>query len=130
MNARAMLSLLLHGDKALDVVRTARKIGMIPILDAGPVTLRELADATGTRPRFGCTNFSMFLRTSVGSRMSASDDLMAARFVSREPIAGVVEAVLGEDSIELDRDRYPWQEILGRLDEVLCGKTPCAFLVS
>ena len=50
MNARAMLSLLLHGDKALDVVRTARKIGMIPILDAGPVTLRELADATGTRP--------------------------------------------------------------------------------
>jgi len=27
MNARAMLSLLLHGDKALDVVRTAPKIG-------------------------------------------------------------------------------------------------------
>ena len=47
---------------------------------------------------------------------------MEARFVSREPIAGVVEAVLGEDSIELDRDRYPWQEIHGRLDEVLCGK--------
>ena len=77
MNARAMLSLLLHGDKALDVVRTARKIGVIPILDAGPVALRELADATGTRPLRLYKFLDVLENIGLIAHERASDDLMA-----------------------------------------------------
>jgi len=38
-----------------------------------------------------------------------------------------VEAGLGERSIERDRDKYPWYEIHGRLDEVLTGGLDARF---
>ena len=49
MNARSLLSLLHHADKALDLVRTARDLGILARLDAGPITLRALAAETRTR---------------------------------------------------------------------------------
>jgi demethylspheroidene O-methyltransferase len=127
MNARSLLSLLFHADKALDLVRTAREIGLIARLDAGPITLAELAEATGTRP----LRLYKFLDglESIGlvRREQPTDELLAARYVSREPLAAAVEAVLGERSIERDRDKYPWREIHGRLGEVLSGRLDSRF---
>ncbi len=127
MNARSLLSLFVHADKALDLVRTARDLGMLPRLDAGPVTLGALAAATGTKPlrlyKFldGLESLGLVIRRQV------SDDLLAAEYVSREPLGDAVEAVLGEHSIERDRDRYPWREIHGQLPRVLAGQVDSQF---
>jgi len=127
MNARSLLSVLFHADKALDLVRTAREIGLIARLDVGPVTLGELAEATGTRP----LRLFKFLDglESIGLvvREQPTDDLLAARYVSRDPLAEAVEAVLGERSVERDRDKYPWREIHGRLGDVLRGHLDARF---
>src|SRR6185312_3084951 len=48
-------------------------------------------------------------------------------YISTEPLGPAVEAVLGENSIERDRDKYPWREIHGRLDEVLAGGLDAKF---
>ena len=127
MNARSLLSLLFHADKALDLVRTASDLGLIAKLDGGPVTLGELADATGTRP----LRLYKFLDGLEGIglviREQPTDDLLAARYTSREPLAAAVEAVLGPRSIEQDRDKYPWRAIHGRLGDVLNGRLDARF---
>lgn len=121
MNARSLLSLLHHADKALDVVRTARDLGLLARLDAGPVSLRELAEATHARPLRLYKFLDALESLGFVDRRQPSDDLLATSYVSREPLAAAVDAVLGEQSIERDRDRYPWREIHGRLAEVLAG---------
>ena len=127
MNPRSLLSMLFHADKALDLVQTAREIGLISHLDAGPVTLAELAEATGSRP----IRLYKFLDglESIGLivREQPSDELLDTRYTSREPLAAAVEAVLGDTSIERDRDKYPWREIHGRLREVLNGQLDTRF---
>ncbi|MGH8563428.1 MAG: hypothetical protein ACREXW_04815 [Gammaproteobacteria bacterium] len=127
MNARSLLSVLFHADKALDLVQTARAIGLIARLDAGPVTFGELVEAIATRPlrlyKFpdGLEGIGLVVREQ------PTDELLAERYVSREPLAAAVEAVLGERSIERDRDRYPWREIYGRLGDVLSGRLDARF---
>lgn len=127
MNARSLLSMLFHADKALDLVQTAREIGLIARLDAGPVTLGELVDAIGTRP----LRLYKFLDGLEGIglivREQPTDELLAARYVSREPLTAAVDAVLGERSIEKDRDKYPWREVHGRLRDVLTGRLDARF---
>jgi demethylspheroidene O-methyltransferase len=127
MNARSLLALLFNADKALDLLRTARDLGLLERLDAGPVSLRELAESMNARPlrlyKFldGLESLGLVVRRQV------SDDLLAAEYVSAEPLTPAVEAVLGEKSIERDRDRYPWREIHGRLPEVLAGGLDATF---
>lgn len=121
MNARSLLSLLHHADKALDVVRTASDLGLLARLDAGPVSLRELAEETRARPLRLYKFLDALESLGLVDRRQPSDDLLATSYVSREPLAAAADAVLGEQSIERDRDRYPWREIHGRLAEVLAG---------
>jgi demethylspheroidene O-methyltransferase len=127
MNARSLLSLLFHADKALDLVRTARETGLIAKLDDGPITLAELAAATGTRALRLYKFLDGLESLGLVVREQPADELLAARFVSREPLAAAVEAVLGEHSIERDRDKYPWREIHGRIGEVLRGRLDTRF---
>jgi len=127
INARSLLALLLHADKALDLVRTASGLGLPARLDAGPVTLRELAGAVGARPLRLYKFLDGLESLGLVERRQASDDLLAAEYVSAEPLAPAVDAVLGERSIERDRDRYPWREIHGRLGEVLAGELDARF---
>lgn len=122
MNARSLLSMLFHADKALDLVRTAREFGLLARLDAGPVTLGEMVAATGALPLRLYKFLDGLESLGLVVRQQASDELLDARYRSREPLAEAVEAVLGERSIEKDRDRYPWREIHGRLAEVLSGR--------
>jgi hypothetical protein len=127
VNARSLLSLLVHADKALDLVRTAHQLGLLSRLDAGPVTLRVLAEATRAKPlrlyKFldGLESLGLVVRKQV------SDDLLATQYVSSEPLVPAAEAVLGEKSIERDRDRYPWREIHGRLPALLAGELDAQF---
>lgn len=128
MNGRALLSLLFHADKVLDLVQTAYDLGLLARLDRGPVSLGDLAAAIDARPlrlyKFldGLESLGLVLREQ------ASDDLLSAHYVSREPpLANAVEAVLGDRSIERDRNRYPWRAIHGRLPDVLRGQLDARF---
>jgi SAM-dependent methyltransferase/DNA-binding HxlR family transcriptional regulator len=127
MNARSLLALLFHADKALDLVRTARDLGLLERLDAGPVSLGTLAGAVSARPLRLYKFLDGLESLGLVERRQPSDDLLAAEYVSTEPLAPAVEAVLGEHSIERDRDRYPWREIHGRLGEVLAGDLDARF---
>lgn len=127
MSPRALLSLLFHADKALDLVETARALGVIERLDAGPVTLAALAEATRTRPlrlyKFldGLESLGLVIRDQ------PTDARADTRYWSREPLSEAVDAVLGARSIERDRNSYPWKEIHGRLIEVLRGRLDTRF---
>ncbi|HEX2690596.1 MAG TPA: methyltransferase [Kofleriaceae bacterium] len=127
MNARALLSVLFHADKALDLVATARDLGVLAQLDAGPATLRELADMTGARPLRMYKFLDGLESLGLITREQPTDDLLSARYASREPLIAAVEAVLGEGSIERDRNAYPWRDIHGRLASVLSGQLDARF---
>ncbi len=60
-------------------------------------------------------------------REQSTDEMPTARYMSREPFAGAAEAVLGDGSIERDRNTYPWCEIHGRLSDVLNGQLDAPF---
>lgn len=127
INARSLLALLFNADKALDLLRTARDLGLLERLDAGPVSLRELTEAVHARPLRLYKFLDGLESLGLVERRQATDDLLAAEYVSVEPLAPTVEAVLGENSIERDRDRYPWRDIHGRLREVLAGDLDAKF---
>ncbi len=127
MNARALLGVLFHADKALDLITTARDLGILARLDAGPVTLRELADATAARPLRMYKFLDGLESLGLVVREQPTDDLLDARYVSAEPLVAAADAVLGESSIERDRNTYPWREIHGRLGEVLSGRLDARF---
>ena len=121
MNARSLLALLFNADKALDLLRTASDFGLLARLDAGPVSLAALSGAVGARPLRLYKFLDGLESLGLVERRQASDDLLAAEYVSTEPLTQAVDAVLGERSIERDRDRYPWRDIHGRLGDVLTG---------
>jgi demethylspheroidene O-methyltransferase len=127
MNARSLLALLFNADKALDLIYTASDLGLLARLDAGPVRLDTLAEAVGARPLRLYKLLDGLESLGLVERRQPSDDLLAAEYVSVEPLVPAVEAVLGEGSIERDRDKYPWREIHGRLGEVLTGRLDARF---
>ena len=88
---------------------------------------RALAEAVGARPLRLYKFLDGLESLGLVERRQASDDLLAAEYVSAEPLAPAIEAVLGACSIERDRDRYPWREIHGRLPEVLAGDLDVRF---
>ena len=127
MNARSLLALLFNADKALDLLRTAHGLGLLEKLDAGPVRLGELAGEIGARPLRLYKFLDGLESLGLVERRQPSDDLLTAEYVSVEPLVPAFDAVLGENSIERDRDRYPWREIHGRLPEVLAGERDARF---
>lgn len=126
-SARALLGVLFHADKALDLVATARELGVLARLDAGPVSLRELADATGARPLRMYKFLDGLESLGLVVRDQPTDDVLDARYAAREPLVAAADAVLGAQSIERDRDRYPWRDLHGRLADVLTGALDARF---
>ena len=127
MTARSLLGLLFHADKALDVVQTARDLGLVARLDAGPVTLRSLAEATRAKPLRLYKFLDCLESLGLVTRRQTSDELLDAEYVATEPLGPAVEAVLGERSIERDRNTYPWRDLHGRLATVLTGGLDARF---
>lgn len=122
MNARALLSLLFNAQKGLDVVQTALDLGIAARLDAGPVTLAELAAATGAKPNRLYKFLDCLESMGLVVREQNTDDRLEARYRSVEHLEDAARAVLGPQSIERDRDRYDWRRIHGELPAVLRGE--------
>jgi hypothetical protein len=127
VNARALLGVLFHAEKALDLVATARDLGLLARLDAGPVSLHELARTHDVRTLRLYKFLDGLESLGLVSRRQPTDDPLTAEYVSCEPLVPAADAVLGPGSIERDRDRYPWREIKGRLAEVLAGRLDARF---
>lgn len=121
LGARALLSLLWHGPKAIDVVEAALGLGVFRALDEGWTTLDALAARTGTIPHrleklLECLESLGLLDRESGATTGAR------RWRSIEPLEPAARAVVGPESIERDRDRHAWQAIHGRLPAVLRGE--------
>lgn len=122
IDARGLFSLLFHGDKAIDVVETAYETGLLRALDAGPVSLSQLASDLEMVPVRLYKLLDCLESLGVVERQQHGDAIADATFVSREPLHVAAGRVVGADSIERDRNRQPWREIHGRLVEVVRGR--------
>ena len=127
MKPRALLSLLFHAEKALDLVQTALNLGVLERLDAGPVSLDALCAATGAVPGRMYKFLDGLESLGLVERRQPRDALGSSTYLSREPLTGPARAVLGAESIERDRNAYPWLEVHGRLPEVLRGGRAAPF---
>jgi SAM-dependent methyltransferase len=124
VTARALLSLLFHAEKALDLVQAALDLGILARLDAGEVTLDELCEATGARPLRMYKLLDGLESLGFVSRRQDEDDILGARYSSLGALEDAARATLGPESIERDRDRYAWRALRGRIPEVVRG-APC-----
>ena len=122
LDARGLFSLLFHGDKAIDVIETAHRTGLLRALDAGPVSLGELATAHEMVPERLYKLLDCLESLGVVERSQPGVAITEARYVSREPLERAAELVIGAQSIEHDRNRQPWRDIHGRLHQILKGE--------
>lgn len=121
MTPRALLSLLFHASKALDVVEASMQMGILARLDRGPVTLAELAAETDARPLRLYKLLDALESLGFVERREDGDDILRAAYRSIAPLEEAARAALGPESIERDRDRYAWRAIHGRLPEIVRG---------
>lgn len=121
MTPRALFSILFNASKAVDVVEAARELGILEKLDAGPVTLKAICDATGARPNRMYKLLDCLESLGLVVREQRSEDRLAATYRSVAPLAAAAEAVFGPKSIERDRDRHDWRTIHRKLPSVLRG---------
>jgi len=122
LTVRGFVSLLWHGSKAIDVLQAALEIGLLDLLDGGPITLGELSQQLNCVPHRLYKLLDCLESLGLVDRVQEVDDINEARYCSTEPLKEAVVAVIGASSIERDRDKYQWQEIYGRLPEVLKGE--------
>ncbi|WP_033343007.1 methyltransferase [Catenuloplanes japonicus] len=121
LSPRALLSLLFHGSKAVDVVTTALETGLLDALEPGPVSLRDLAARFGMQPLrlykfLDCLESLGFLE-----RDEPTDDINDTSYRAVPGLRDAAAATVGPASIERDRDTYPWQRLHGHLDDTLRG---------
>ncbi|WP_394827496.1 methyltransferase [Pendulispora albinea] len=119
---RALLSLLFNASKGLDVVRASLDLGVLARLDRGPVTLGELAHETGAVPLRLYKLLDALETLGFVRREDLGNELETTRYTAREPLEAAARAVLGEGSIERDRDKYPWRILEGKLPATLRGE--------
>ncbi|HJK94473.1 MAG TPA: methyltransferase [Polyangiaceae bacterium LLY-WYZ-15_(1-7)] len=119
--ARALFSLLFHGDKAIELVEAAWATGVLAELDAGPVSVGEVAERAGLVPGRLFKLLEGLEALGVVERVHEAARFEESRYVSREPLAEAAAQTVGPESIERDRLKQPWQHLRGRLAEVLRG---------
>ncbi len=122
LSPRAMMSLLLHGPKAVDLLTAALDLGILARLDAGPVSLGELAGALSLVPGRLYKLLDGLESLGLVERRAPTDDPLQSEYRSRDPLLEAAQLVLGPGSIERDRDRYDWRRLHGRMPEVLRGE--------
>jgi demethylspheroidene O-methyltransferase len=122
LSPRALMSLLVNGAKAVDVLETALGLGLLDALEPEPVSLRELGGRFGLLPGrlykfLDCLESLGLVRRCEGAESIEDTEYRAVPGL-REAVAGVV----GPGAIERDRDKYPWRRLHGRLDDTLRGR--------
>lgn len=115
------MSLLFNGSKAIDVVQTALEIGLLDLLEAGPVSLGELSSSLSAVPvrlykLLDCLECCGFVQRE------AADSLLNTMYRAVPGVRQAAVDVVGPDSQERDRDTYPWRAIHGNLKNVLTGE--------
>ncbi|NYF59779.1 methyltransferase [Micromonospora purpureochromogenes] len=122
LSPRALMSLLANGAKAMDVLETALTIGLLDALEPGPVRLAHLSARFDLRP--GRLYKLLDCLESLGFvfRDEYTDDINDAEYRAVYGLKAAAVEVVGPDAIERDRDKYPWRQLHGRLDEALRGR--------
>lgn len=121
MSARAFMTMLLHGAKIADVVRTAFHLGILARLDEGPIDLRALAAPIRARPLRLYKFLDVLESAGLVRREEPTEKIEDARYVSVTPLHAAAESVFGDASIERDRERWSCAAIQGHLEETLRG---------
>lgn len=119
---RALLHLLYNGARAVDVVQAAWELGLLEPLEARPVTARELAEGRGLVPGRVGKLLECLESLGLARREQPVDERAEARWQGAPGLREAAEAVLGPHSLERDRERHPWEQLRGRLPEVLRGE--------
>lgn len=119
---RALLHLLFNGARAVDVVETALRLGLLEALEPGPVTLGTLAERFGLVPGRLYKFLDCLESLGLVRREQPTDALVEARYAAVPGLRAAAEAVLGPHSLERDREGYAWRELHGHLPEVLRGQ--------
>ncbi|MCY1073896.1 methyltransferase [Archangium lansingense] len=119
---RALLHLLFNGARAVDVVETALRLGLLDALEPGPVTLGALSERFGLVPGRLYKFLDCLESLGLVRREQPTDALVEARYSAVPGLRAAAEAVLGPHSLERDREGYAWRELHGHLPEVLCGE--------
>lgn len=126
---RALLHLLFNGARAVDVVETALRLGLLDALEPGPVTLGALSERHGLVPGrlykfLDCLESLGLVRREQAPDApgdAPGDALVDTRYSAVPGLRAAAEAVLGPRSLERDREGYAWRELHGHLPEVLRG---------
>jgi demethylspheroidene O-methyltransferase len=119
---RALLHLLFNGARALDVVETGLKLGLLDSLEPGPVTLGELASKHALLPKRLYKFLDCLESLGLVQREQTTDALEAARYRGTPGLRAAAEAVLGQNSLERDREKYDWKALHGRMPQTLRGE--------
>lgn len=122
LSPRALMSLLVNGPKAMDVLRTALDLGLLDALEAGPVRLDALATRFGVLPLRLYKFLDCIESLGLLHRDEPGDDIGATSYRAVPGLRDAVDAVVGPGATERDRDRYPWRQLHGRLAESLRGE--------
>jgi SAM-dependent methyltransferase/DNA-binding HxlR family transcriptional regulator len=121
LTPRALFSVLFNGKRALDVVETAYRMGLLEELDSAQVRLGDLAERHRLVPLRLYKFLDCLESLSLVERTQTEDAIVEARYRLRPGALAAAEAVLGPESAERDREKYDWNAIYGRLEEVLRG---------
>lgn len=122
LTPRALLHLLFNGARAIDVVETAYKLGLLEALEAGPVTLEVLSQKYGMVPGRLYKFLDCLESLGLVRREQTTDALLEARYTAVPGLRAAAEKVVGPQSLERDREKYGWRELHGHLPEVLRGE--------
>ncbi|MBQ1047539.1 ArsR family transcriptional regulator [Micromonospora sp. C51] len=122
LSPRALMSLLVNGPKAMDVLHTALDLGLLDTLERGPVRLDALATQLGVLPLRLYKFLDCIESLGFVIRDEPGDDIGATSYRAVPGLRDAVNAVVGPGATERDRDRYPWRQLHGRLAESLRGE--------
>ncbi|MER7165339.1 methyltransferase [Micromonospora sp. NPDC000207] len=122
LSPRGLMHLLVNGPKAVDVVQTALDTGLLDALEPGPARLDDLAVRLRVRPLRLYKFLDCLESLGCVERVGSGDDLGDTTYRAVPGLRDAVLAVFGPDSVERDRDRYPWRVLHGRLAESLRGE--------
>jgi len=119
---RGLLHLLFNGARAIDVVETAHKMGLLEALDGREATLEALSKRFEVVPGRLYKFLDCLESMGLVKRTQTTDALLEARYTAVPGLLAAAEKVVGPNSLERDREKYGWKELHGHLPEVRRGQ--------